>query len=178
MSRAQPQWEGSLELPSIYASYLCRKPAGDVPLLINNGPDEYTALLRTLQRSAEHWAEKEQARTVERIQFEIARLHMQNKQWQRAMRTLVPLWQTLTWRQTGWWSMLEEVDWALKECACNVRDAETLVTVEWELMNRCMCIPDAGEQRGLTGGSSDEETGKPCGFLASAEGNGRNAGQT
>ncbi len=105
---------------------------------MNNGPDEYTALLRTLQRSADHWAEKDHTRTVERLQLEIARLHMRNKQWQRGMRTLVPLWQTLTWRQAGWWSMLEEVDWALKECATNVRDAETLVGVEWELMNRCM----------------------------------------
>ena len=63
---------------------------------------------------------------------------MRNQQWQRGMRTLVPLWQTLTWRQAGWWNMLEDVDWALKECARNVRDAETLVAVEWELMNRCM----------------------------------------
>ena len=137
MSRPQHDPEASSTGPSIYSTYLCREPAGDVAFLINNGPDEYTSLLRTLQRSADHWAEKDQIRTVERLQLEIARLHMQNKQWQRGMRTLVPLWQTLTWRQAGWWNMLEEVDWALKECAVNVRDAEILVAVEWELMNRC-----------------------------------------
>lgn len=138
MSRSQHESDSSSSTPSIYSTYICREPVGDVALLMNNGPDEYTALLRTLQRSADHWAEKDHTRTVERLQLEIARLHMRNKQWQRGMRTLVPLWQTLTWRQAGWWSMLEEVDWALKECATNVRDAETLVGVEWELMNRCM----------------------------------------
>ena len=138
MSRPQPELEASSFAPSFYSTYICREPVGDVGLLINNGPDEYTSLLRTLQRSADHWAEKDHIRTVERLQLEIARLHMQNKQWQRAMRTLVPLWQTLTWRQAGWWNILEEVDWALKECAKSMRDAETLVAVEWELMNRCM----------------------------------------
>ena len=138
MSRPHSDLEASSFSPSIYSTYVCREPVGDVGLLVNNGPDEYTSLLRTLQRSADHWAEKDHMRTVERLQLEIARLHMQNKQWQRAMRTLVPLWQTLTWRQTGWWSMLEEVDWALKGCAKKVQDAEALLAVEWELMNRCM----------------------------------------
>ena len=138
MSRFQHDLGASSAPPSIYSTYLCRDPVGDVALLINNGPDEYTSLLRTLQRSADHWAEKDHTRSVERLQLEIAHLHMRNQQWQRGMRTLVPLWQTLTWRQAGWWNMLEDVDWALKECARNVRDAETLVAVEWELMNRCM----------------------------------------
>ena len=124
-------------IPRIYDTYLCRDPAGDVPLLINNGPDEYTALLRTLQRSADHFAEKDQTRSVERIQFEMVRLHMQNQQWQRAMRTLVPLWQTLSWRQAGWWDLLEEVAQSLKECARKVHDLEILLAVEWELMSGC-----------------------------------------
>lgn len=137
--RAISQHKGFV-LPLIYQTYLCSEPSG-VPLLLQNGPDEYTALLRTLQRSAEHFSEKDQSRSVERIHFEIAKLHMQNKQWERAMRVLVPLWQTLSWRKAGWWNMLEEIDWALRECAGRVRDAEVLLAVQWELMNRCMLRP-------------------------------------
>lgn len=137
MARPNAELEASSAAPTIYSTYICREPVGDVGLLIHNGPDEYNSLLRTLQRSADYWAEKDHPRTVERLQLEIARLHMQNKQWQRAMRTLLPLWQSLTWRQAGWWNMLEEVDWALKECAKSARDAETLIAVEWELTNRC-----------------------------------------
>ncbi|KAL9126475.1 MAG: hypothetical protein Q9217_004474 [Psora testacea] len=123
-------------MPSFWDSYICTEPAGDVSFLIRNGPDEYTASLRTLQRSADHFSEKDQTRIVERIQFEQARLHMQHQQWKHAMRILVPLWQTLSWRKSGWWHLLEEVDRALQECAGRVEDAESLVAVQWELLNR------------------------------------------
>lgn len=121
-------------MPSIYDTYLCREPANDVPMLIRNGPDEYTALLRTLQRSADFFAEKDHTRAVERLQLEIARVHMQNKRWDRAARVLVSLSQTLSWRRAGWWVLLEEIDWALRDCARRIGDLETLIAVEWELM--------------------------------------------
>ena len=124
-------------MPSVYDTYLCREPADDVPMLIRNGPDEYTASLRTLQRSADYFAERDRVRAVERLQLEMARLHVQFNQWERAARVLVPLWQTLSWRRAGWWNLLEEVDWLLRECARSVQDAETLISVEWELRNEC-----------------------------------------
>ena len=124
-------------MPSIYDTYLCREPADDVPMLIRNGPDEYTASLRTLQRSADYFAERDHIRAVERLQLEMARLHVRFNHWERATRVLLPLWQTLSWRRAGWWKLLEEVDWLLRECARSVQDAETLISVEWELRNEC-----------------------------------------
>ncbi|KAF6221034.1 hypothetical protein HO133_002715 [Letharia lupina] len=121
-------------MPSVYDTYLCREPANDVPMLIRNGPDEYTALLRILQRSADYFAEKDHTRTVERLQLEIARVHMQNKRWDRAARVLISLSQTLSWRRAGWWVLLEEMDWALRDCARRIGDLQTLIAVEWELM--------------------------------------------
>lgn len=127
-------------MPSVYDTYLCREPADDLPMLIRNGPDEYTASLRTLQRSADYFAERDHVRAVERLQLEMARLHVQFNQWERAARVLVPLWQTLSWRRAGWWNLLEEVDWLLRKCARCVQDAETLISVEWELRNECKII--------------------------------------
>ena len=132
-----PPASRSSTLPSIYDTFICTEPIGGAPLLVRNGPDEYTALLRTLQRSADHFSEKDQTRVVERIQFEQARLHMQHQKWKHAMRILVPLWQTLSWRKSGWWLLLKEIDLALQECARRVEDADTLVAVQWELLNRC-----------------------------------------
>ncbi|KAL9100256.1 MAG: hypothetical protein Q9163_004348 [Psora crenata] len=123
-------------VPSIWETYICAEPAVELPLLIRNGPDEYTALLRTLQRSADHFSERDQMRVVELIQFEQAKLHMQHGQWKHAMRVLLPLWQTLSWRKSGWWHLLEEVDYALQDCAGCVQDPETLVAVQWELLNQ------------------------------------------
>ena len=124
-------------VPSVYDTYLCREPANDVPMLIRNGPDEYTALLRTLQRSADYFAERDQIHSVERLQLEIAQIHMRNEQWSRAARVLIPLWQTLTWRRAGWWQLVEEMDWTLWECASRVKDKETLIAVYWELLSSC-----------------------------------------
>ena len=124
-------------MPSIYDTYLCREPANEVSMLIRNGPDEYTALLRTLQRSADYFAEKDHTRAVERLQLEIARVHMQNERWDRAARVLISLSQTLSWRRAGWWVLLEEVDWALRDCARRIGDLHTLIMVEWELMCSC-----------------------------------------
>ncbi len=126
-------------MPSIYDTYLCTEPAHDVSLLIRNGPDEYTALLRTLQRSADYFAERDHTKAVERLQLEIARVHMQNKRWDRAARVLISLSQTSSWRRAGWWVLLEELDWALRDCASRIGDVHTLIAVEWELM--CSCKP-------------------------------------
>ena len=127
-------------MPLIYDTYLCREPANDVTMLIRNGPDEYTASLRTLQRSADYFAEKDHIRAVERLQTEMARVHSRHEQWERASRVLVPLWQTLSWRRAGWWDLLDEVDWLLRECVRATRDTETLISVEWELLNKCKTI--------------------------------------
>ena len=132
---------GSSAIPTIYDTYLCREPANDVPMLIRNGPDEYTALLRTLQRSADYYAEKNHTRAVERLQLEIGRVHMKNQRWDRAARVLTSLSQTLSWRRAGWWVLLEEVDWALRDCAHRIRDLPTLISVEWELMCSCKSKP-------------------------------------
>lgn len=139
-SEVGPSQSQASAIPSVYDTYLCREPANDVPMLIRNGPDEYTALLRTLQRSADYFAEKDHTRTVERLQLEIARVHMQNKRWDRAARVLISLSQTLSWRRAGWWVLLEEMDWALRDCARRIGDLQTLIGVEWELM--CSCKPN------------------------------------
>lgn len=146
-------------MPSIYDTYLCREPADDVSMLIRNGPDEYTASLRTLQRSADYFAERDHIRAVERLQLEIARLHVRFNQWERATRVLVPLWQTLSWRRAGWWKLLEEVDWLLRECARSVQDAETLISVEWELRNECEIDSPLQSFVCLTRSSPDTKTG-------------------
>lgn len=124
-------------MPSIYDTYLCREPADGVPILTRNGPDEYTASMRTLQRSADYFAERDQTRAVERLQLEMAKVHMKYEQWERAARVLTPLWQTLSWRRAGWWQLLEEVDWTLRDCASRVRNIETMIAVDWELLNSC-----------------------------------------
>ena len=129
--------EDQIERLSIFDSYVCTEPAGDLPMLMHNGPDEYTGMLRTLQRSAEYFSERDQKRLLDRIYFEQALLHMQHENWKHAMRILLPLWQKLAWRKSGWWVLLNEVDRALGDCARRVQDVNTIIAVQWELLHSC-----------------------------------------
>ena len=118
-------------MPSIYGTYLCKDPPNQ---FLSPASDR----LEILRRSAEYFSRREQLRAVERLQYEIAQVYMQDKQWVDAIQILLPLWQTLSWRREGWWSLLEEVDWTLRECALHVGDGKTLIAVEWELLSSCL----------------------------------------
>lgn len=135
MARPNP-----VTLSSIYDTYLCkdllsRSPTPEIDLL-----DLPNSRLKSLQSSVGYFSKQGRTRTVERLKFETARVYLEEKEWKNAMKILIPLWQTISWRQAGWWHLVEEINWALKRCAHNVGDAETLLAVEWELMNNCMWI--------------------------------------
>ncbi len=118
-------------MPSLYGTYLCQEPPNQFLSPANDR-------LEILRRSVEYFSKREQLRAVERLQYEIAQVHMDNKQWDDAIQILIPLWHTLSWRREGWWNMLEMVDLALRECARLMGDGETLVAVEWELLSSCL----------------------------------------
>lgn len=124
-------------LPSIYDTYLCHEVSNLSPLPESDLIDVYDKRLRILQSSAGYFAKQDRFRDVERLQLETARVYMQKEEWVNAIRVLKPLWQTLSWRQGGWWQLVQEVDWALRDCARKVGDGETLIAVEWELLSNC-----------------------------------------
>lgn len=127
---------GHEEAPAVFESYLCTEPAGDIEILTHNGPDEYTARQRTLQRAADYWLERGRGRALQLIRYEQAKLHMQNEQWGQAMRILVPLWQDVSWRRAGWWGLLKAFDLTLRQCASQVEDVRVEAAVDWELTHR------------------------------------------
>ena len=116
---------------SIFGTYLCKDPPNQ---FLSPAGDR----LEILRRSVEYFSKREQLRAVERLQYEIAQVYIQDTQWREAIQILLPLWQTLSWRREGWWHLLGEVDWALRECALHAGDGETLIAVEWELLSSCL----------------------------------------
>ena len=125
------------QFPSIYDIYLCHEISNLSPLPESDLIDIYDKRLRILQSSAGYFARQDRFRDVERLQLETARVYMQNEEWVNAVRVLKPLWQTLSWRQGGWWQLVQEVNWALRDCARKVGDREMLIAVEWELLSDC-----------------------------------------
>ena len=124
-------------LPSVFDTYLCRDVSNEYLIPPNNQSSTLETLVETLQRAASHFSELDSTRSVERLQLETARVYVQDQQWLRAVRILKPLWQSLSWRREGWWQLLGEVDWMLRDCARAAGDAETLIAVELELLSDC-----------------------------------------
>lgn len=129
----------SLENPdlSICRTYLCTEPFGKPPLETDFGSVNLGRLLETLQMSADYFAKQDKSRTAERLKLEVVKLYMKAGEWKSALRTLLIVWQQLSWRRQGWWELLAEANWALEDCVYGAGDMETLVAVRWELLCSC-----------------------------------------
>lgn len=106
-----------------------------------NGPrtegfDHSELLVDTLRKSAHQFAKRHQSRAVERLELDIARELAHSGQWNDTIQLVKPLWHKLSWRKAGWWNLVEEAAWLLRESARHTGDAETLLYVEWELLSR------------------------------------------
>ena len=119
---------------SLYNSYLLTEPFGRSPLSGSSGLVNVDRWQEILRKSADYFARQNQPRTVERLRLELALSNMRNNRWSAALETLLSIWPQLSWRQEGWWDLLADIDWTLKDCARKVRDQRTLVAVEWELL--------------------------------------------
>ena len=133
-----------------YDTYLCPEPHQEFPLPGYTGVDHAGLIIDSLKLAAEAFKGRNQRRTVERLSFDVAREELQRGNWAGALKVLRPLWQTMSWRQEGWWGLVEEVCWALRDCAAHMEDAGSVLATEWELLcdgmsNRTLDLVDADD---------------------------------
>ncbi|KAI9829835.1 MAG: hypothetical protein M1826_005412 [Phylliscum demangeonii] len=119
----------------LYDTYLCPEPHVEAPLPGHEGVSHSALIQDAIGRTMHEFGRRGQKRFLERLQFASAKELMRVAQWSRAMQLLRPLWQRMSWRQEGWWGLVEEVSWALRDCAQHTGDGASLVSVEWELLN-------------------------------------------
>ena len=134
-------------MPSIVQTYLCKEPwerSGSLSP-IDQSFFKFSDLER-LRSSSDFYLQQNRHRTLEHLQLEAAKLHMRESQWVDAYNILLSLWRRCSWRKRGWWILLAELDWSLRECARQVADVNTLIAVEWELLHQgeeiyyCYCL--------------------------------------
>ena len=120
----------------IYDTYLAPEPYVEYPLSDQAGISHSKLIISFLETSAQAFSKREQIRMVERQKLTMAKEYMRMGLWNDALNILRPLWPVLTWRRNGWWQLMEEFGWALRECASQVQDGETVLLVDWELMSQ------------------------------------------
>ena len=120
----------------LYDAYLTLEPHLEYPIDGKPGYDYASHIISNLDAAVLHFSARNQLRAAERIELDIAREHIRTGSWGEALTVLRPLWSQIAWRQAGWWPLLAEVGWALRACALRIKNAEILLSVEWELHNR------------------------------------------
>ncbi|KAI9804353.1 MAG: hypothetical protein M1833_007160 [Piccolia ochrophora] len=118
-----------------YDTYLCPEPHIEFPLSGSRGTDHSELIIRSLQETIHDFRRNAQGRVVDRLKLELAREEMRKQDWVAASKVLRPLWQNMTWRREGWWNLVEQVCWALRECARQIGDGGSIIGVEWELLS-------------------------------------------
>ncbi|KAF9887454.1 hypothetical protein FE257_010171 [Aspergillus nanangensis] len=120
----------------LYDTYLAPDTHIEASQAGSTGFDHSLLILTALKAALEEFSKRDQVRMTERLILEVAEEYMRIGSWQEAHQMLQPRWPTLTWRCSGWWQLMEQFGWALRECALRVHDSETILRVDWELLNR------------------------------------------
>jgi len=98
-------------------------------------PQQGGQVLSSLRSSIALLEQKKLLRSVQELKLELAKELIELQTWDDALRVLRPLWQSMSYRNEGWWDIVEEVGWTLRMLARRTGDRGTVVAVDWELMN-------------------------------------------
>jgi hypothetical protein len=126
----------------LYDTYLAPETHIEAARAQDGGVDHSTLILDTLKAALVEFSKRNQVRMTESLSLEIAEEYMRLGSWIEAYETLRPLWPALTWRRSGWWLLMAKFAWILRECAARAQDSETVLRVDWELLNfgRALCV--------------------------------------
>ncbi|KAL8753439.1 MAG: hypothetical protein Q9184_005421 [Pyrenodesmia sp. 2 TL-2023] len=122
-------------MPALYDTFLVQEPLRQDPFAVTHNPHDTATLIDVYRKSILYFEERSRRRAVERLQYELGLLYVQQGEWKKALRVLEPLWRNATWRREGWWAILGGLVERVKECAVRCGDAETVVKGSWEGMS-------------------------------------------
>ncbi|KAL3420764.1 hypothetical protein PVAG01_07209 [Phlyctema vagabunda] len=120
-----------------YDSFLCPEPHEENPLPSRgNGIDHSSLIIDLLSKAIDEFEAKGQGRLVQETSLQAANESTRSNAWADAMRFLRPLWQTMSYREEGFWVAVEEIGWALRNAAVHAGEGGAIVAVDWELLDR------------------------------------------
>lgn len=132
-----PQSQNS-KSTQLYDTYLCPPPYEEYPLPGEKGVDHSLLIVKALTNAIPEFKKHNQLRQVQELSIQSATESIRREDWDAALRILRPLWHKMTYRKEGWWGAVEEVGWALRNSAAHAGDSMSVVSVDWELLDRSM----------------------------------------
>jgi trafficking protein particle complex subunit 11 len=127
----------------LYDSYLAPEPHVEYPLDQKSGYNYSSEILDTITAAIRSYSQFQQHRFVEQLRLEEAKEHLEGKRWHECLLIMRSIWPCLSWRKAGWWKMVVEAAWILREAAKQTSDGESLLRLEWEAYSSAMPVyPD------------------------------------
>ncbi|KAI5293362.1 hypothetical protein KEM52_005616, partial [Ascosphaera acerosa] len=124
---------------AMYDTYLVGPPSEEYPLSSGDGSALHAREIAALCRQAiAEFRQRGQTRMVEQLTLDLAQELVRAGEVQAALDALRPLSGRLSFRKNGWWDLMARFASTLKECAHSCGDAETMLRVDWELLNRTL----------------------------------------
>jgi len=120
----------------LYDTYLCPEPYEEYPLPGERGVDHSLLIIEALTSAIIEFQKNNQLRQVQELSIQSATESIRREDWDAALRILRPLWHKMTYRKEGWWGAVEEIGWALRNSAARIGDAMSVVSVDWELLDK------------------------------------------
>jgi trafficking protein particle complex subunit 11 len=116
----------------------------------------HSAMMQGLATNAVgQFASRTQIRMADFIKLEVARDLLRTERYQEAAQILRPLWEDTSWRIEEWHDVFTNLLLALRQCAQELEDRETVLTTTYEVMS----LPEANSEEHLSLDSCLSEVG-------------------
>lgn len=125
-----------------YDTYMCPEPHEEYPLLdhagvpMATGTDHSQLIVEMLIKARSEFLKRLQIRFAAELSLECARELAGVKDWPSIVELLRPIWKHMSFRTEGWMAVVEELSWTLRTAAVMAGEADLVVAIDWELMNR------------------------------------------
>lgn len=120
-----------------YDTYMCPEPHEEYPLAGVKGVHHSQLIIDSLMKARSEFQKRQQLRLAAELSLECGREYTSVKDWQNVVLLLESLWRDMSFRTEGWLDVAEELSWSLRNAASHIGRADLVVTIDWELLNRC-----------------------------------------
>lgn len=118
-----------------YDSYMCPEPYEEHPL-VGEGVNHARMIIDLLMRAKAEFQKRRQSRLSAELALDCSKELERVQAWKQILELLTPLWRSMSFRAEGWWDITEALSWTLRNAAVEVGQANLVIAIDWELLNR------------------------------------------
>lgn len=123
-----------------YDTYLVPPPHEEAPLSGRGTYDYLADLLSQAERAENEFIRRNQIRAAQQVRLYLARELIRVDRAGEALEMVREVWDSMPWRQEGWFDLAAETLRVLHKAALQIRDQSLVIEAAWEMAFECMNI--------------------------------------